>query len=188
MKGFFWYPLLGFIVSLPAIFGFLFSKRLYPIASSINNISLFFHFSFLSFFIIRAIPDRKNDYFFKIIFGIFFALIALLLVNGNIKKINGLAFATANLGLTFFCMIYYYRLFINPPIINLRAEPSFWIITGIFFCMALHIPIYATYNYLYKKITEPNFLLLKSITAFCYTIMHLFFIKAYLCSVHPQKQ
>ncbi len=188
MKGFFWYPLLAVIVSLPAIFAFFFSKSLYPIANISNNISLFFHFSFLGFFIIRAIPDRKNDYLFKIIFVIFFALIALLLVTGNIKKINGPAFATANLGLTIFCIIYYYRLFNDLPILNLRTEPSFWIITGIFFCMTLHIPMYATFNYLNNKVTSPSYIVLKSVAAFCFAIMHLFFIKAYLCSVRPHKR
>ena len=189
MNNFFWYPLLAFIVALPGMVATFFgNNQFWKPAHLLNNISLFFHYSFLSTFIIKILPRGKNDKILKIVFIFFLILIVLLLFTDDLKKINGPAFAIANLGLTVFCMTYYYYIFNTPPVLQLRDEPSFWIITGIFFCMTLHIPMYATYNYLHGRISSSTFILFGSISAFSYTIMHLFFIKAYICSAHLQHQ
>ncbi len=188
MDGFFLYPLVAVLVFSYSFFTTLISKNLYQFAHISNNISLIFHFSFLSIFIIRAMSKGKNNIYIFLIFGIFISLLFVLLYNGTLRKLNGPAFATANLGLAVFCVIYYYRLFDNLPILNLRKEPAFWVITGIFFCMSLNIPMFAFYNYLKIRVSSYNLILLKSIGAFGYTLMHVFFIKAYLCSIRLQKQ
>ncbi len=187
MNGFFLYPLVAIIVFSPSFFAIFISKSFYQFGHILNNLSLIFHFSFLSFFIFRAMSMGKNNNYFYLIFGIFISFIFVLLFNGTLKKLNGPAFATTNFGLAVFCIIYYYRLFDNLPIVNLRREPAFWIITGIFFCMSLNIPMFAFYNYLKSRISSNNLMLLKSIGAFGYTLMHVFFIKAYLCSIRLQK-
>ena len=55
-------------------------------------------------------PGLKNG-LFKQIFIIFFSLLLIILVNEKLEKQNALAYATANLGLTIFCVMYYYKLF-----------------------------------------------------------------------------
>jgi hypothetical protein len=187
MKTFIWYPIVALLVIIPLILTTHFFKNYKEEALILNNISLIFHYSFLSVFIIRVMPGKNNSNFIKIVFGIFLSIILFLLISEKIDKSNAFAFATANLGLTILCVMYYYRLFSNLPVLNLRNEPSFWIITGIFFCMSVHFVLMSTIDYLHNKISFPNLRIMGSIAAFCYLIMHLFFIKACLCSVRPQK-
>ncbi len=188
MRGFYWYPSIALVIILPGFFteNYFRSYRVY--SSILTNLSLIFHYSFLSIFIIKVMPKGISNNFLKIFFLFFLSLLIFLLIYEKLEKQNTFAFATANLGLTIFCIIYYYRLFNNLPIVNLKREPSFWIITGVFFCMSMHIPLISVSNYLYENISLSTSRLINSIAIFCYLIMHLFFIKAYLCSVRPQKQ
>lgn len=187
MKGFFWYPAVGILVIIPNIISLHFFKNLNFLAFISGNISLIFHFCFLGIFIIKTITNKLIHIFLKTFFVIFLCLIIFLLVIKDIKENNRTAFAFANFGLIFFCIIYYHQLFNNIPILNLKQEPSFWIITGIFFCMSIHIPILITTDYLRYQISISNYRLLLSCPLFSYTIMHLFFIKACLCAIHPQR-
>jgi len=121
-------------------------------------------------------------------FAVFLVLLFFLLSVYDIKQDNTLAFGITNFGLMVFSLLYYFSLLNNTtPIINLLKEPSFWIITGVFFSMSLHIPVLFSMGYLHDKISLANFRFLMSASMVCYGIMHLFFIKAYLCAIHPQK-
>ena len=187
MRGFFWYPTIGMALVIPNVLVIFFLKDFRYIASVINNISLIFHYTFLSIFIYKVIPSSKKDIIFKVFFAIFFCLIILCLAIKNIDKNNGLAFAIANFALVCFCLKYYSELFNNIPTFNLLREPSFWILSGIFFSMSLHIPVLMAKAYFPVNFLNEKFPILYNITLFCYGIMHLFFIKAYLCAIHPQK-
>lgn len=186
MKIFFWYPLVGIIIIIPHFLSFYFFKSLLSIAFCFSNLSLLFHFTFLSIFIIKATPNKKNIYDALIIILFIFLIIYFFVIKG-INGHNSPAFAIANLGLTIFCIKYYYRLFNNIPILDLNKESSFWIITGVFFCMTIHIPMLGFVDHINQKISPDNINLFRSIGGFCYGIMHLFFIKAYLCSIRPLK-
>ena len=157
MKGFFWYPTIGTIVMGFGFVGNNFFINLEIFGKIINNISLLFHFSFLSIFIIRTMRGTIHNRFLKLLFVVFFCLILFSLSIYNIKEMNKPGFAIANFGLSIFCVIYYYQLFNNIPTLHLRKEPSFWIITGIFFCMSLHVPIFAIINYLHFKILSSSY-------------------------------
>jgi len=186
MQGFYWYPIIGIVVLIPHFLAFHFFKKLYFVSIPINNISLLFHFSFLAFFIIQVIPNKKF-FFLKVLFFIFFSLIIYFLTTKPLKDYNSSAFAVANLGLVIFCIIYYYQLFNNIPILNLRNEASFWVITGVFFCMSINIPINSIIDYLWGKIPYSYLSFFTSVGVLCYSIMHLFFIKACLCSLRLLK-
>ena len=54
MKGFFWYPTIGIIVIIFHLIIKHFFKNILGFALMSNNISLLFHFSFLSIFIFRV--------------------------------------------------------------------------------------------------------------------------------------
>lgn len=187
MKGFFWYPTIGIIVLLPSFIAVNFSKTFNDLGYINMNLSLIFHYSFLSIFIMRMMLNKRNHIPLIIIFSFFLCLIIFFLITKSITRKNDLAYTISNFGLIVFCILYYYQLFNNLPLINLRKEPSFWIITGVTFSMSVQIPIQAAENYLHWNTSLNNYLLFISITMFCYSIMHLFFIKAYLCATHPQK-
>lgn len=187
MNYFFWYPLVALIIAIPLFIIANFFWSYYRYGSILNVFSLIFHYSFLSFFIIKVMPNNQNKRFPKILFIVFLFLIIAALTIKNVRIRSAVAFPTANLGLVVFSVIYYYKLFNNLPVLDLKNEPSFWIITGVFFCMSIHIPLSATVEYLYHKIPTHNLRIFMSLGAFCYIIMHIFFIKAFLCSIHPQK-
>ena len=187
MKGFFWYPTVGLIIAIPLFLATNFFHFFHEYTTTINNISLLFHYSFLSIFIIRVVSPNINFTFLIFIFLFFLFLLLYVLVNNSLTKQLNMAFSLCNLGLTIFCIIYYYNIFSNRPSLDLKREPSFWIITGIFFCMSTHIPITTVLDYLHHKIHYTIYAGLINVLIVCYMVMHLFFIKAYLCSVQPQK-
>ena len=186
MRGFFWYPMIGILAIAPAFIARNFSESWFVFGFIANKFSILFHYSFLSIFIIRAIPGKKNDIYLSIIFWLFLLLILFFLLGVNIETRSDHSFAIANLGLVVYCIAYYYYLFNNSPTFNLISEPAFWIITGIFFSMSVHIPIFLTIDILHFKISINTYRLLISVSIFCYSLMHIFFIKAYLCAIHPR--
>lgn len=187
MRSFFIYPAVGLLIIIPLFLTTHFFKSYKPYSSVINNLSTIFHYCFLGAFIIRVMPNRSNNNVIKLIFATFLLLIFIVLFKEDITKPNSFAFATANLGLTIFCIIYYFKLFNNLPILDLKNEPSFWVITGVFFCMSTHIPLITAYDYLINKISLYSIRIINLVAIFCYVVMHLFFIKACLCSVRLQK-
>ena len=186
MKNFYLYPLVAIMVLIPIVLTACFS--FWPIFGNlVNNISLIFHFSFLSRFIISVIPGNKETPLLRNVYWIFLLPILYFLFRNDLTTQNNQAFSISNLGLTFLCIKYYYRLFKNLPQINLKKEPSFWIVTGVFIGMSLHIPVSAMIDYVKDKISIFNYIILGNILLITYTIMHLFFIKAFICSSQKRK-
>lgn len=186
MKGFYWYTSVGlFIITLQFFSHYLhiIPKEIYRV---INLLSLLFHYTFLGFFILRSLSDSKDIKQLKIIFWLFIPLIIYFIII-DINNYVVFAFAITNFGLLIFCIIYYYQLFKNTPTLNLLTEPSFWIITGIFFGMSTTIPISIIGGHLLHNIPRNIFLSISLLVPFGYSVMHLFFIKAILCSVRQPR-
>jgi len=188
MKGFYWYPTIALLVLSPTFFTDFTNREYMKVCNYINNISILFHFAFLSTFILRVTP-KINRYkkYFQFLFYLFLFLILIVLISNYLGKQVNQAFSISSFGLTIFCINYYYQLFNNIPKYDLKNEPSFWVVNGIFFCMSLHIPITSTVDYLQNKISRDLCNILLSILSFCYLVMHLFFIKAIVCSIRPRK-
>jgi hypothetical protein len=78
------------------------------------------------------------------------------------------------------CILYYMDLFRKEPDLNLANQPSFWVITGVFFFMLCTLPFSLFCSYLFKT----NYYLyaqLFSIFNIFYCILFLMIIKAYFC-------
>ena len=187
MNKFYWYSL---IAALLALFNFL--QKYFSIASKnvsgvLHSALLLFHFIFLSLFIYSVLPNKKNSKYLKLLFVQFLLVILLCIFTNNISIPQSAAYSFTNFGLVLFCFIYYYQLFEAMPTINLLKEPSFWIISGVFFCMCATIPINSLRGYLFHNMPYELYLLMGCIGFFAYGVMHLFFIKAYLCSINQPK-
>lgn len=194
MKLFCWYPIFAIITSFPGIITahvYLFyhlQPATYKIVYVLTNLSLLVHYTFLSIFITRVIVNKEAvKKYLHIIFFTFLIVILYFLITENIEQTIHKAYVMSSLGLTIFCIIYYYQLFNYLPIFNLRTEPSFWIVSGIFFAMSIHIPVSAGIEYLQDKISEFDYLMLYNFLMFSYTIMHLFFVKAFICTIKMHK-
>jgi len=187
MGKFYWYTIVAglfsfynffqkyFIISSKNAFGFLHSAL------------LLFHFLFLSYFIYGVLPNKTIPKFLKILFFFLFLIIMICLLTNESPRPQSVAFTFTNLGLVIFCCYYYSQLFEAMPRKNLLKEPSFWIISGIFFCMCSTIPLGAMRTYLFGSQPYELYFLLGTLGYFAYGVMHLFFIKAYLCSVNQPK-
>lgn len=82
--------------------------------------------------------------------------------------------------LLFPCFAYFYELFKKPPVLNLKKEPAFWIITGWSFFATCTLPYSLLENYLREShsslMTE-----LYSVFYIFYILLFIMIIKAYLC-------
>ena len=188
MKGFFWYPTIGLIIILPGFLSTNFFHSHKNYVAILNNISLIYHYSFLSLFIIKVVSQQNRIKYIKFIFLFFLGLLILVLATNKLTEQLNMAYMVSNLGLSIFCVLYYYQLFNNTPTLDLKREPSFWVITGVFFCMSLSLPATSVMdNLMHSSISFFTLSILYNTVIFSYLVMHLFFIKACLCSVRPQK-
>lgn len=187
MRGFYWYSVVGIISTIPVFIEYNFLGVKY--SPYILNLSLLFHFPFLSLFLAKVISPlnttfRQNFWF---IFLLCTGVLIFLLFTNDLSKANNKAFAFANFCLVIFCIFYFYSLFRNIPKMNLLLEPSFWIITGIFICMSISVPVSAVADYLINNNQIQYFKYFYSLISVSYLSMHIFFIKSYLCC-NPQQR
>jgi len=148
---------------------------------------LLFHFIFLSLFIYRVLPNKNVSKKIKLVFFLFLFIIIFCVFTNDQNIPPYQAYSFTNFALVIFCCFYYLQLFESMPTINLLKEPSFWIISGVFFCMCATIPLTSLRGYLYHNIPYNLYLSMGGIGFFAYGVMHLFFIKAYLCSTSQPK-
>lgn len=153
----------------------------------VNNSLLLFHFIFLTAFIYQVLPNKFISKIFFIIQAFFLLIIIYSFFTNDLTKHQPTTFAVSNFGLVIFCFFYYYQLFESMPRINLLSEPSFWIVNGIFFSMCATIPVLLLRSFLTDTISADFYSIVVAIIPFSYGIMHLFFIKAYLCSMSQSK-
>ena len=181
------YSTVGALLAIMIIFNRYFPLYGRVTVGYIESVLLIFHFVFLSLFINNVIGTKKRSRIIVVLFIVFFISILFCILTSNIAKPQSNAFAFSNLGLVIFCLLYYLQLFDSVPTVNLIKEPSFWIITGVFFCMCATIPVLAIRHYMLEKISASLYKSIEIVIPFSYGVMHLFFIKAYLCTAKLSK-
>ncbi len=190
IKYFFLYPTLSLIFFLNKYFA-LYNMNYRQFMSIdatqiIYNLSFILHYLILGYFIKINFSDDKQNNIFSIIFWCFLIIITTLILSHDLRQKNGFAYGITNTCLILLCIIYYQQLFKSPPTIILVHSPAFWIINGIFFGMATTIPLNFSGNFFFANNNE-NIAIIKKLGSLSYIIMHLFFIKAYLCIIRPNK-
>lgn len=186
LKRFYWYPLIGLIV---IIFFWLNFFKITPLYFYyyLNRFSLLFHYTFLAFFIFKVLNNHDFFNLEKILFIVFFIILLCVQVYDYINSTYNSFFLT-NTFLVIFCINFYYKLLNTTPVIALKEEPFFWIISGVFLGMGITIPFYAFQQYLFQFISNSLFYLLILIAGVGYSLMHIFFIKAFLCKTLQRKE
>jgi len=183
-----------FIYSAVAFSGLLviaFLKALMPadivFKMVITIVSVIFHYSFLSYFFNKVFHQKISRFIFMLVFFSSMPFILFLATKNIIDRRGFESFSVVNFCLVIFCILYYYQLFSSSPKRQLLNEPSFWITSGIFFSMGITIPLHIIFKYLESSLDHEIFEGLRGIGFFAYGVMHLFFTKAYLCSMTPAK-
>jgi hypothetical protein len=89
-------------------------------------------------------------------------------------------YTVESLILLFPCFIYFYELFKKAPILDLKNEPSFWIVTGWSFFATCTLPYSLMENYL-RDSHSTLMTQLYSVFYIFYTLLFTLVIRAYLC-------
>lgn len=188
MYRFYWYNIVAILVTLFFLLQLHFFGKL-NLALGLNNISVLFHFTFLSFFVIKVIPNhnKKALLFLKLIYFVIVFFTIKFFINTNITKQINAAFSIINLGLFIFTLTYYFQLLNTTPKFNLLSEPSFWVITGIFFSSALLFPVSTALDYLPVNSIKNNLFIINLALSIPCILFHLFLIKAFICSIKTAK-
>jgi hypothetical protein len=79
-----------------------------------------------------------------------------------------------------FCVAYFIKIFKSPPTLDLLNEPSFWISTGLSFCMLCTLPISLFLDNLMKS-SYALYVHLFAIVYIFYCLLFLMIIRASLC-------
>lgn len=187
MNKFYLYSIVAALLSLYTFFQKYYQITSKELSDVLNSSLLLFHFIYLSLFIYRVLPNKKISLYIKLLFFLFVSAILYCLFTNDLTLPQSTAYGITNFGLVLFCCFYYLQLFEEMPTLNLLEEPSFWIISGIFFCMCATIPISSVRGYLRDNIPYELYLSMGGIGSFAYGVMHIFFIKAYLCSINQAK-
>jgi hypothetical protein len=150
--------------------------------NSLYNLFILGEFFFFFFFILSQLKRRQYRIF---LWG--GGIITLAILLSFLLAYRSLDFPvwksaiTTNILFILGCLLYFLNIFKELPYANLSKEPSFWIITGIFFYSVIEAPTLAVVlNY---KPLFASTILYQSINGIAYLLLHLLFIKAYICKV-----
>lgn len=182
---FFILPLLSFLISINTILYKYFNCYSLSEQYFIQKILFILQFVFWSLFFLSILTNYKL--ILKIFFALFLTAIILTMFYNNIYAPKFYSYAIINLGITFFCIIYLNNLFKIRPDLNLIKTSSFWIVSGAFFYSSITFPFYFSHSFiqhLFSKNAASNIFSSSNISII---IMHIIFIKAYLCQNRQRK-
>ena len=118
MQHFYWYSIVAFLLVLLKLMSRWF---LFPSANTITiigNYSILFHFIFLSLFILFLVPGKKSMTVPFTLFVLVITATLYCLITFQKVQQNSVSYAIANLGLVFYCLVYFTIIFKNfhdPP-------------------------------------------------------------------------
>jgi hypothetical protein len=160
--------------------GFFYRSQWYTkvviIARSIDLVFTLFEFFIFFTYIKRVLEEKYKKSILWIIFGAFYLSVAIfaienLLINGQLIMLQNCYTAQA-IALLILCTLYFFKLFQSPPVLNLLNEPSFWVVTGLTFCLLSTLPFSFYLNTLVKK----NYVLYSQ----AFSIIYIFYILLFL--------
>lgn len=145
-------------------------------------VSAIVHFSLLAL-LFHSIDNPRIKNSKSLTFTIFWFIVLFILIVANSYKDWMLIGAFSNAGLFILAAYYFYKLFssINPG--KIFTVPAFWIVTGVFICKSIALPMMAFFYLLNSEsiLDSDTVNSLFSIGAIGYIIMHLFFIGSFVC-------
>ena len=148
----------------------------------------YFTIIFWSIFFLKIFTTKNDSLKIKIMLGITLCVALFSYYFNSFDKQNFHTISFFNIYKTTFCVFFYNKLFKDAPEQNIKHEPSFWVITGLFLFSCLSIPFYALNDYIKSQF---SFIISTNIFAssnILIIIMHFFFIKAYICTIRLPKE
>ena len=187
IKNFYIYPLTALFISFTTIINML----IYRIPKFSYNIlvNLFFtiHLIFWYFFFVNYFDNHKTKSLVKKIFFVTVVSTVTVITTNKFEFTNYKLGAISDLNFALYCLLYFISLFRNEPIRKITEDPSFWIITGLFFYSTFSLPLFPIFDYfrnnLLLQVSESVVMVINLLII----IMHLFFIKGCLCLTRQHK-
>jgi len=167
------------------------SEALNLITTLIRVCEPLFEFSFFSYLFFQFIPSllfKKLMLMPISLFAIIYCIaiiIELYKKNSLLSTFKFASFLVLNLTIITMCFIYFKKLFELQAIQNLSKQPSFWIVTGVFFYFTTEIVTDIFTNYFIVKQMQEQALSIFSVNYFSELIEYTLFIKAFLCKTKP---
>jgi hypothetical protein len=166
------YPVLSIIADNITLYQLV--QNTYNKAASLFTIFEFFLFLLL----INKYSKSKKVQIYSIITGILYAALASYAISTNsLSQAFEVFVLFENMFLLPACCYYLFKLFKTPDITEIHKKFSFWIVLGIAFYIFFTTPYFIFQHALPKEYAERFFV----INTIGYIVMHLLFIKGYLC-------
>ena len=185
--GFFFCPLIALMISVNTISLTIFIKDQKILNYSIQNILLLLDLIFWRIFFLNLFKENID---FRRVNGVFIVTLILAFISylfNDLSNPNLHTLSIFNICKTIFCIYYFYKLFKNIPNKNIKLEPAFWIITGLLFYSVLSIPFYTLHSFIRSRFSDIFARNIFAISNILIIVMHIFFIKAYLCIIQQPK-
>ncbi|MBK7885344.1 MAG: hypothetical protein IPJ81_17350 [Chitinophagaceae bacterium] len=177
---FYWIPFNRLLISLNTFLGSIFkivNQHNFIFFQNWLNLA---EYLLVSLFFFKLFKKGNINILIKIIFIVILALIAFLFYINDLYSWLPELYSVYNFGIFIFCLYYYYKLINDAePTLKLWADPTFWIVTGLFLYAAITLPLFALKDYLWA-----NFGVLVAYITFVITnviiiVEYLLFIKAF---------
>ncbi len=187
LNRFYLYPLLALSLSSITFTENIIQKLDHRISPYFESIYIVIELFLLGLFFLTTLKNNQYSKSLKVIYIICLLIVIAIILKDNLKTNNFQATAISNL---FFCLcscIYFYQLFLNEPIVIINKDSTFWIVSGIFFYSTFSLPLYPISAYFKNtgnySISQTLILIINLLVI----IMHLFFIKSFLCLIKQTK-
>jgi len=188
MRWFFLCPLIAFLASINTIDGIFFSRFPNNMTFTRQNYLILVDLTFWFFFFIQILNNKRDRMQITILLVItlFISFYLLFISKAGIQNMHMPALGA--ICRTIFCIFFFYKLFKNMFYQNILKEPAFWIVSGLFLHSTLSFPFFGLNSYIRSQFSLSVSFSLSAISNMFIIIMHLFFLKAYLCTIRVYSQ
>lgn len=184
---FYFEPLIGLLISVNAFVHLHFSIYNFKLTFLFQDILLIGDILFWTYFFFNQAKKNRLKRFIKIIFLIIgVMIITSFYLKGNYTP-NFFFYSISNLWKSTLCLLYYNSIFSANPNLHLKKDPTFWIVTGIFFYSSLTLPHYSLHFYLKEHLSVELMNNVFAFTNISIVVMHIIFMKAYICILKEEK-
>jgi len=187
MKYFFFIPLIALLITINTFIDKYFHLLDKPVFYKIQLLISFFDLFVWSLFFLKLNKSKTVTIIITGTLLAIFLLTSLLFITTEFSKPNFQIICIFNISKSLLCIHYYFKLFQKPPIYNLKSDPAFWISNGLFFYSCISLPFFSFHNFINTQLSEMLALDLLTLSNMLIIIMHLFFLKAYICSIKTHR-
>jgi hypothetical protein len=142
-------------------------------------------FLFWGYFFLQLFKNNAGRNYIKGIVLINLIIIIPMILCLTLGSKNYDIIGVTNIGKCLFCITYFFSIFKSVPKHHIKKEPGVWIISGLFFFSAVSTPVFLSAGYFRSYNSFEILYGIVAIGNISVIIMHLLFIKAYLCIINP---